>query len=130
MKHKNVSRTLEQWIKKLKCSGSSGIGLETFSDIRVGVDPAPVSDDALQFPDPVTSEEVTQCLGAVTNTLGEDMVTLELSDQLSLVTSLRRGLRHGRCELYSLCVYTFVTHMALGREQDWPCFRDGHSQAY
>ena len=63
MKNKNVSRTLEQWIKKLKCSGSSGIGLETFSDIRVGVDPAPVSDDALQFPDPVTSEEVTQLGG-------------------------------------------------------------------
>ena len=101
MKNKNVSRTLEQWIKKLKCSGSSGIGLETFSDIRVGVDPTPVSDDALLFPDPVTSEEVTQCLGEVTTTLGEDMVTLEISDQISLVTSLRRGLRHGRCELYS-----------------------------
>ena len=89
MKNNNVSRTLEQWIKKLKCSGSSGIGLETFSDIRVGVDPAPVSDDALQFPDPVTSEKVTQCLGVVTTTHGEDMVTLELSNQLSLVTSLR-----------------------------------------
>ena len=101
MKHKNVSRTLEQWIKKLKCSGSSGIGLETFSDIRVGVDPAPVSKDALLFPDPVTSEEVRQCLGSSVTTHGGDMVTLELSDQTSLVASLRGGLRHGRCELYS-----------------------------
>ena len=101
MKNKNVSRVLEQWIKKLKCSGSSGIGLETFSDIRVGVDPAPVAEDALQFPDPVTSGEVRQCLGSGVTTSGGDMVTLDLSDQTSLVTSLRGGLRHGRCELYS-----------------------------
>ena len=51
MKDKNVSKTLEQWIKKLKCSGSSGIGLETFPDIRVGVDPSPVTEEAVIFPD-------------------------------------------------------------------------------
>ena len=101
MKNRNVSRTLEQWIKKLKCSGSSGIGLETFSDIRVGVDPTPVTEEALRFPDPVTNDDVLQCLGAVTSTPGDSMVTLDISDQLSLVTSLRSGLRHGRCELYS-----------------------------
>ena len=101
MKNKNVSRTLEQWIKKLKCSGSSGIGLETFSDIRVGVDPSPVAEEALRFPDPVTNDDVLRCLGAVTSTPGDSMVTLDISDQLSLVTSLRSGLRHGRCEIYS-----------------------------
>jgi len=37
-----LARDLEQWVKKMKCSGSSGIGLETFPDIRVGVDPSPV----------------------------------------------------------------------------------------
>ena len=101
MKNKNVSRTLEQWIKKLKCSGSSGIGLETFTDIRVGVDPTPLTEKALRFPDPVTNDDVRQCQGAVTTTPGGDMVTLDISDQLSLVTSLRGGLRHGQCELYS-----------------------------
>ena len=101
MKNKNVSRTLEQWIKKLKCSGSSGIGLETFTDIRVGLDPAPLTEKALRFPDPVTNDDVRQCQGAVTTTPGGDMVTLDISDQLSLVTSLRGGLRHGQCELYS-----------------------------
>ena len=30
-----VPRLLEQWVKKLKCSGSSGIGLESFPDIRL-----------------------------------------------------------------------------------------------
>ena len=101
MKDKNVPKTLEQWIKKLKCSGSSGIGLETFPDIRVGVDPSPVTEEAVIFPDIVTSEQVRGCLGAVTTTRGEDRVTLELSDEVSLVTGLRRGLRHGVCEVYS-----------------------------
>ena len=33
---RSVWRRLEQWVKKLKCSGSSGISLETFKDINVG----------------------------------------------------------------------------------------------
>ena len=37
-----VARELEQWVKKMKCSGTSGIGIETFPDIVVGVDPSPV----------------------------------------------------------------------------------------
>ena len=37
-----VPRDLEQWVKKMKCSGTSGIGLETFPEIVVGVDPSPV----------------------------------------------------------------------------------------
>ena len=74
-----VPRLLEQWVKKLKCSGSSGIGLESFPDIRldtsslyqtsnlrnciyrVGVDPSPVT-TCNKFPEPVTSEEMAAVL--------------------------------------------------------------------
>ena len=45
----SISRTLDQWIKKLKCSGSSGIGIETFKDIRVGIDPTPVNKSCESF---------------------------------------------------------------------------------
>ena len=50
---RKVGRQLEQWVKKLKCSGSSGIGLETFKEIRVGVDPSPVDLGRHQSFDPV-----------------------------------------------------------------------------
>ena len=55
----NVHRKLEQWIKKLKCSGSSGIGLETFTDIKVDVDPSPVDRNVSKSLDIVTSKELT-----------------------------------------------------------------------
>ena len=41
-----VAKDLEQWVKKMKCSGSSGIDIETFGDIKVGIDPSPLDDDA------------------------------------------------------------------------------------
>ena len=33
---KSPSWRLEQWVRKLKCSGSTGTQLESFPDIRVG----------------------------------------------------------------------------------------------
>ena len=39
-----VAKELEQWVKKMKCSGSSGIGIETFEDIKVGIDPSPLDE--------------------------------------------------------------------------------------
>ena len=49
MRGETASWRLEQWIKKLKCSGCTGTELESFQDIHVGVDPAPVSGDALSW---------------------------------------------------------------------------------
>ena len=66
----NVHRILEQWIKKLKCSGSSGIGLETFTDIKVDVDPSPVDRNVSKSLDIVTSKELTSKLGQKLNTIG------------------------------------------------------------
>ena len=49
MRRESASWLLEQWIKKLKCSGCTGTELEGFKDIHVGLDPAPVSSDALSW---------------------------------------------------------------------------------
>ena len=57
MRRETPSWRLEQWIKKLKCSGCTGTELESFSDIRVGVDPAPVSADALSWKDEEDSSD-------------------------------------------------------------------------
>ena len=46
MRSKTASWQLEQWIKKLKCSGCTGTELESFRDVTVGVDSAPVSSEA------------------------------------------------------------------------------------
>ena len=50
-----VQRELEQWVKKLKCSGSSGVGIETFQEIKVGVDPSDVVEDSTTL-SPVTEK--------------------------------------------------------------------------
>ena len=36
-KKKDPSWQLEQWVKKLKCSGCTGTELENFPDIRISV---------------------------------------------------------------------------------------------
>ena len=97
----NVHRILEQWIKKLKCSGSSGIGLETFTDIKVDVDPSPVDRNVSKSLDIVTSKELTSKLGQKLNTIGSESVTIDLSDSLTTVVQLRNGLRHGHCKTFS-----------------------------
>ena len=61
---RNVCRQLDQWVKKLKCSGTSGgIGLESFKDIRVGVNPSPVDLGRQQSLDPVDSEDLKDVVG-------------------------------------------------------------------
>ena len=52
---------IEQWIKKLKCSGCTGTELESFPDVHVGCDLAPVSSDAV----PCLSPDITQTTGPI-----------------------------------------------------------------
>ena len=100
---RSVWRRLEQWVKKLKCSGSSGISLETFKDINVGVDPSPLAENIpkIKIFDPITSEVIQHKLGKDCNT-GDEIVTLDISEETTLVLKLKNGLRHGKCEYYSI----------------------------
>jgi hypothetical protein len=47
-------------VKKLKCSGTSGVGIESFEDIRVGIDNSPVIGDSIKY-DPITEEDIKNC---------------------------------------------------------------------
>ena len=90
-----VSRQLDQWVKKLKCSGSSGIGLETFKEVRVGVDPSPVVRGKQQSLDTIDSEDLKDIIGDETTTDG--LITVDLSEDIQVTASFRKGLRHGQC---------------------------------
>jgi len=57
-----LARELEQWIKKLRCSGSTGLSIETFPDVKVGVDPSPVN-RLSQSHEVYSTSEVTQAGG-------------------------------------------------------------------
>ena len=37
------AKELDQWLRKMKCSGSAGMRLENFRDIKVGINPDPVT---------------------------------------------------------------------------------------
>ena len=94
---RKVGRQLEQWVKKLKCSGSSGIGLETFKEIRVGVDPSPVDLGRHQSFDPVDNEDLKEVVGDDITTDGD--ITVDLSDEVRVRGRFRNGLREGQCEV-------------------------------
>lgn len=38
----NTARELDQWVKKMKCSGATGLDISSFPEIKVGLDPGPV----------------------------------------------------------------------------------------
>ena len=95
---RNVSRQLDQWVKKLKCSGTSGgIGLESFKDIRVGVNPSPVDFGRQQSLDPIDSEDLKDVVGDDKTRTG--LITVKLSDDIEVKASFKDGLRHGHCEV-------------------------------
>ena len=87
----NVERELDQWVKKLKCSGSCGIGIESFPDIRVGVDPSSVKSGVPSY-HPCHEDCLERTGIPVGNS--EDKV-LENEDR----GSVSSGLRHGMWQL-------------------------------
>ena len=86
-------RELDQWVKKLKCSGSSGIGIESFPYIKVGVDPSPVK-AGMSSHDPYNEQfsEKKDIPGADC-----ENIRLELKNGDIVEGNLRSELRHGLC---------------------------------
>ena len=94
---RNVSRQLDQWVKKLKCSGTSGgIGLESFKDIKVGLNPSPVDLGRQLSLDPIDSEDLKDVVGEDRTTTS--LISVSLSDDVQIKASFKDGLRHGNCE--------------------------------
>ena len=99
-KKKDPSWQLEQWIKKLKCSGSTGTELESFPDIRVGVDPDPVSGDC---PGVIFQEDASiRHLGDVKEVIGEfeegklsGRAKVKFRDKRFFIGYFKHGVLHG-----------------------------------
>ena len=47
----------------MRCSGSTGLGLDSFEDITVGVDPSDVNKDCVSY-DRVTSDDIIKAVGS------------------------------------------------------------------
>ena len=95
---RNVSRQLDQWVKKLKCSGTGGgLALESFKDIRVGLNTCPVDLGRQQSLDPIDSEELKDLVGD--DRTSTSLITVRLSEDIQVKASFKAGLRHGQCEV-------------------------------
>ena len=99
-KKKDPSWQLEQWVKKLKCSGSTGTELENFPDIRIGVDPAPVSGTSPEVR--FQEDSSTRHLGDVIEVIGEfeegklsGRAKIKLRDRKFFIGYFKHGVLHG-----------------------------------
>ena len=93
---KSISQELEQWIKKMRCSGSTGIGIESFADIRVGVDPSDVEEGCASY-DTIECEDVRKIVNSETNINCKESLTLKLENGDNIEGFFKDGLRHGLC---------------------------------
>merc|ERR1712223_608579 len=93
------AKDLEQWLKKMKCTGVSGVRLESFSDINVGIlaeDVDPSSPSLEPYPnlwkEKHTYKGYKDELG---RHKGRAVVEMENGDTVSGL--FHEGLRHGEC---------------------------------
>jgi len=93
------AKDLEQWLKKMKCTGVTGVRLESFSDINVGIlaeDVDPSSPSLEPYPnlwkEKHTYKGYKDELG---RPKGRAVVEMENGDTVSGL--FHEGLRHGEC---------------------------------
>ena len=91
-KPQQVAKDLDQWVKKMKCSGTSGVGIESFADIRVGIDHSPLNEDSNKY-DPITEEDIKIIRS---KTMNDENITIELSRGMTITGSFKNGLRQGK----------------------------------
>jgi len=89
-----IARELDQWIKKLKCSGTTGVDIATFPELKVGVDPSPVVPGSPSL-EPLREGEMEL---ALEGKKGEWEGELELEDA-KVVGQFRDNQREGRCRI-------------------------------
>ena len=93
---KSIAQELEQWVKKMRCSGSTGLGIESFGDIRVGVDPSDVEEGCASY-DPIECEDVRKIVNSEININCKERVILKLENGDLIEGFFKAGLRHGLC---------------------------------
>merc|ERR1711971_1242840 len=95
------AKDLEQWLKKMKCTGVTGVRLESFSDITVGVSTEaldPRSPSLEPYPN-LWSEKHTYkgYKDELGRPKGRAVVEMENGDSVSGL--FHEGLRHGECRI-------------------------------
>ena len=91
-----IARALDQWVKQMKCSGDTGLGIESFKDIRVGVDDSDVDNDCESY-DPITDNDRK---GLEMQAL-DGYFSLQLDNGDTVEGFFKYGLRHGACKIVS-----------------------------
>ena len=89
-----IARRLDQYVKKMKCSGATGVGIENFKDIKVGVNP----EDVHVTPTIDTIDEKEILMEEVEKGTVSGQVSLQLQS-CSIKGTFRDGARHGHCEI-------------------------------
>lgn len=95
------AKDLEQWLKKMKCTGVTGVRLESFADIKIGInderlDPnSPSLEPYPNFPD--EEFEYKGYTDEEGRLKGKAFIELENGDTIS--GSFHKGLRHGECRV-------------------------------
>jgi hypothetical protein len=90
-KPQQVAKDLDQWAKKMKCSGTSGVGIESFADIRVGIDHSPVNENINKY-DSMTEEDVKNIKSKAI--IDQENITIEVANGCAVTGSFKNGLRH------------------------------------
>ena len=83
-----LARRLEQFVKKMKCSGATGVGIENFKDIKVGINPEDVH--VTSTLDTIDERDI-ECGGVEGSTVSLQSCTI--------TGAFRNGSRHGHCEI-------------------------------
>jgi len=95
------AKELEQWLKKMKCTGVTGIRLESFADIKVGILDDNVDHNAISIePYPNIWKEKHKYKGYNDENgkpRGKAVIEFENGDCIS--GSFQEGLRHGECRI-------------------------------
>ena len=93
-----IAQELSQWIKKMKCSGSTGLGIESFKDIKVGVDPSNVKECCVSY-DPITDEDTKKAVKKGTDESSKERISLELENGNVVEGFFKDGSRNGQCQV-------------------------------
>ncbi|CAB4068287.1 SETD7 [Lepeophtheirus salmonis] len=96
------SRELEQWIRKMKCTGNGGMRLEQFKDIKVGLDTNPIifgSPSLEPYPNIYKEPDYKFKGGKDENGRWKGKGVIEFANGDTISGSFQNGYRHGECKI-------------------------------
>ena len=98
-----LANELDQWLRKMKCSGVTGTRLDSFRDVKVGVCSDPVEFKAPNvepYPD-LHSESFTFKGGKDRHGKWKGKGVIEMEDGNVIAGTFSDGMRHGECRVES-----------------------------